>query len=118
MNSLLAGVGTCDRAAPTDDPVTDAATSEAIGCDLVSAVDHPVRTYPACETQTLLTRIATRTTRIGIVPRVLRVPFRRPALAEVAAAIRDETQPLARVGMIRPESGRYAGAPRSLGQWC
>ena len=40
-----------------------------------------------------------------------------PALAEVAAAIQDETQPLARAEVIRPGGRRYAGAPRSLGQW-
>jgi alkanesulfonate monooxygenase SsuD/methylene tetrahydromethanopterin reductase-like flavin-dependent oxidoreductase (luciferase family) len=106
MNSLLAGVGISDRAAPGDDPVADAVTAEALGYDFVSAFDHPVadaaiaeitgyagraaaghpaRTYPTYETQTLLTWIAARTTRIGIVPRVLGVPFRRPALVAKAA---------------------------------
>jgi alkanesulfonate monooxygenase SsuD/methylene tetrahydromethanopterin reductase-like flavin-dependent oxidoreductase (luciferase family) len=105
MNSLLVGVGISDRAAPGDDPVADAVTAEALGYDFVSAFDHPVaevataealgygavpaghpvRTYPTFETQTLLTWIAARTTRIGIVPRVLGVPFRRPALVAKAA---------------------------------
>ena len=92
MNSLLVGVGISDRAAPGDDPVADAVTAEALGYDFVSAFDHPVadtftaqavgydvvsavghpvRTYPTYETQTLLTWIAARTTRIGIVTRVL-----------------------------------------------
>ena len=106
MNSLLIGVGITDRAAPGDDPVADAVTAEAVGYDFVSAFDHPVadavtaeavgydfvsaagnpvRTYPTYETQTLLTWIAARTRRIGIVPRVLGVPFRRPALVAKAA---------------------------------
>jgi alkanesulfonate monooxygenase SsuD/methylene tetrahydromethanopterin reductase-like flavin-dependent oxidoreductase (luciferase family) len=106
MNSLLVGVGISDRAAPGDDPVADAVTAEALDYDFVSAFDHPVadaaaaeavgydfvsagghpvRTYPTYETQTLLTWIAARTTRIGIVPRVLGVPFRRPALVAKAA---------------------------------
>ena len=85
MNSLLVGVGISDRAAPGDDPVADAATAEALGYGAVPAAGHPVRTYPTYETQTLLTWIAARTTRIGIVPRVLSVPFRRPALVAKAA---------------------------------
>jgi len=106
MNSLLVGVGISDRAAPGDDPVADAVTAEAVGYDFVSAFDHPVadaataeavgydfvsaaghpvQTYPTYETQTLLTWIAARTTRIDMVPRVLGVPFRRPALVAKAA---------------------------------
>ena len=106
MNSLLVGVGISDRAAPGDDPVADAVTAEALGYDFVSAFDHPVanavtaealgygavpadghpvRTYPTYETQTLLTWISARTARVGIVPRVLGVPFRRPALVAKAA---------------------------------
>jgi uncharacterized membrane protein YeiH len=108
MDSLLVGVGISDRAAPGDDPVADAVTAEALGYDFVSAFDHPVAdavtaeavgydpvptlghpagTYPTYETQTLLTWIAARTTRIGIVPRVLGVPFRRPALVAKAAGL-------------------------------
>ena len=106
MNSLLVGLGISERAVPGDDPVADAITAEALGYDFVSAFDHPVvdaataralgygaiprdgqpvRTFPTYETQTLLTWIAARTTRIGIVPRVLGVPFRRPALVAKAA---------------------------------
>jgi hypothetical protein len=189
MSSLLVGVGISDRAAPGDDPVADAATAEAIDYDFVSAAGNPVRTYPAYETQTLLTWVAARTTRIGIVPRVLGgavpparpgrqglaryvthqqdaaaptaapgrtlpmpattnsthpcdrlgaqayarillrshqdLPFcahhhreHTPALAEAAAAIQDETQPLARADVIRPGGHRHAGTPRPLGQWC
>lgn len=105
MSSLMVGVGICDRAAGGDDPVADAVAAEALGYDFVSAFDHPVadmaiaeaigygatsapdpaRTYPTYETLTLLTWIAARTTRVGIVPRVLGVPFRRPAVVAKAA---------------------------------
>jgi len=106
MNSLLIGVGIADRAAPGDDPVADAVTAEALGYDFVSAFDHPVadagiaeavgygaltaagrpvEAYPTYEPQTLLTWIAARTSRIGIMPRVLGVPFRRPVLVAKAA---------------------------------
>jgi alkanesulfonate monooxygenase SsuD/methylene tetrahydromethanopterin reductase-like flavin-dependent oxidoreductase (luciferase family) len=136
MNSLLVGVGISDRAAPGDDPVADAVTAEALGYDFVSAFDHPVadaataealgygimpsaghpvRTYPTYETQTLLTWIAARTTRIGIVPRVLGVPFRRPALVAKAA---ESLQRLSRGRLIlglgagyRDQEIRAAGGP-------
>jgi probable F420-dependent oxidoreductase len=135
MNSLLVGVGISDRAAPGDDPVGDAVTAEALGYDFVSAFDHPVadastaealgygpmaaghpiRTYPTYETQTLLTWIAARTTRIRIVPRVLAVPFRRPVLVAKAA---ESLQRLSRGRLIlglgagyRDDEVRAAGAP-------
>ena len=136
MNALLVGVGISDRAAPGDDPVADAVTAEALGYDFVSAFDHPVadavmaetvgydavsanghpvRTYPTYETQTLLTWIAARTTRIGLVPRVLGVPFRRPALIAKAA---ESLQRLSRGRLIlglgagyRDEEIRAVGGP-------
>ena len=136
MDSLLVGVGISDRAAPGDDPVADAVTAEALGYDFVSAFDHPVAdaltaetlgyrlvpavghpagTYPMYETQTLLTWIAARTTRIGIVPRVLGVPFRRPALVAKAA---ESLQRLSRGRLIlglgagySDEEIRAAGGP-------
>jgi len=136
MNSLLVGVGISDRAAPGDDPVADAVTAEALGYDFVSAFDHPVaaaaiaeavgyavmpaaghldRTYPTYETLTLLTWIAARTTRIGVIPRVLGVPFRRPALVAKAA---ESLQRLSRGRLIlglgagyRDAEIRAAGGP-------
>ena len=136
MNSLLVGVGISDRAVPGDDPVADAVNAEAFGYDFVSAFDHPVadaataealgygalpaaghpvRTYPTYETLTLLTWIAARTRRIGIVPRVLGVPFRRPALVAKAA---ESLQRLSRGRLIlglgagyRDTEIRAAGGP-------
>jgi alkanesulfonate monooxygenase SsuD/methylene tetrahydromethanopterin reductase-like flavin-dependent oxidoreductase (luciferase family) len=128
MDPLLIGVGISDRAAPGDDPVADAVTAEALGYDFVSAFDHPVadaataqavgydpasdadrsaRTYPTYETQTLLTWIAARTTRIGIVPRVLGVPFRRPALIAKAA---ESLQRLSRGRLILGLGAGYSDA--------
>jgi alkanesulfonate monooxygenase SsuD/methylene tetrahydromethanopterin reductase-like flavin-dependent oxidoreductase (luciferase family) len=132
----LVGVGISDRAAPGDDPVADAVTAEALNYDFVSAFDHPVadaataealgygavpaaghpvRTYPTYETQTLLTWIAARTTRVGIMPRVLGVPFRRPALVAKAA---ESLQRLSRGRLIlglgagyRDAEIRAAGGP-------
>jgi alkanesulfonate monooxygenase SsuD/methylene tetrahydromethanopterin reductase-like flavin-dependent oxidoreductase (luciferase family) len=115
MNSLLVGVGISDRAAPGDDPVADAVTAEAAGYDFVSAAGRPVRTYPTYETQTLLTWIAARTTRIGIVPRVLGVPFRRPALvAEAAESLQRLSQGRLILGLgagYRDEEIRSVGGP-------
>jgi len=135
MNPLLVGVGISDRAAPGDDPVADAVTAEDLGYDFVSAFDHPVadavtaealgygtmaggrpiRTYPTYETETLLTWIAARTTRIQIVPRVLAVPFRRPVLVAKAA---ESLQRLSHGRLIlglgagyRDDEIRAAGAP-------
>lgn len=135
MNSLQVGVGISDRAAPGDDPVADAVTAEAFGYDFVSAFDHPVagaataealgygpmaagrpvRTYPTYETQTLLTWIAARTTRIGIVPRVLAVPFRRPVLvAKTAESLQRLSHGRLILGLgagYRDDEIRAAGAP-------
>jgi alkanesulfonate monooxygenase SsuD/methylene tetrahydromethanopterin reductase-like flavin-dependent oxidoreductase (luciferase family) len=136
MNSPLVGVGISDRAASGDHPVADAVTAEALGYDFVSAFDHPVadaaiaravgyvvmpavshplRTYPTYETLTLLTWIAARTTRIGVIPRVLGVPFRRPALVAKAA---ESLQRLSRGRLIlglgagyRDAEIRAAGGP-------
>jgi hypothetical protein len=55
---------------------------------------------------------------VGTVLAVHRCWEHAPALAGVAAAIQDETRPLARAGVIGPAGRRYAGAPRSLGRWC
>jgi alkanesulfonate monooxygenase SsuD/methylene tetrahydromethanopterin reductase-like flavin-dependent oxidoreductase (luciferase family) len=128
MNSLLVGVGISDRAGPGDDPVADAVAAEALGYDFVSAFDHPVAdaataqavgydpvpalgrlagTYPTYETQTLLTWIAARTNRIGIVPRVLGVPFRRPALVAKSA---ESLQRLSRGRLILGLGAGYSDA--------
>ena len=121
MNSLLVGVGISDRATPTR------ARRMTYPQDAAAPTAAPVRTLPVPATM----NSTHRRDRCGAqaYARILlrshqNLLFcthqhreRAPAAAEVAAAIRDETQRLARAGVIRPEGGRHAGAPRSLGRW-
>jgi alkanesulfonate monooxygenase SsuD/methylene tetrahydromethanopterin reductase-like flavin-dependent oxidoreductase (luciferase family) len=79
------GVNLSTSAAPGADPVADARTAERLGFDFVSASDHPGSAHPSYETWTLLTWVAAATTRITVMPKVLGVPFRVPALAAKAA---------------------------------
>lgn len=76
----LFGVGIPASARPADDPVAFAVRAEELGFDFVSAPDHPAGSAPTFETWTLLTWIAAATSRIGIAPRVLGVPYRAPAM--------------------------------------
>lgn len=70
------------------DPVDVAQRAEALGYDFVSTNDHPAGTAPTHETWTMLTWIAARTSRVKVVPRVLSLPFRPPALvAKMAEAL-------------------------------
>ena len=77
---LLLGVGIPASARPALDPVAFAVRAEELGFDFVSAPDHPAGSAPTFETWTLLTWIAAATSRIGIAPRVLGVPYRAPAM--------------------------------------
>ena len=80
MPALLFGVSLSTSAAPDADPVGRARTAEELGFDFVSASDHPSGTHPTYETWTMLTWVAAATSRIGIMSRVLSLPFRSPAL--------------------------------------
>lgn len=71
------------------DPVAAARAAEALGYDFVSTSDHPSGTDPGNETWTALTWIAAHTDRIGIMPRVLGVPYRRPAMVAKMAETLD-----------------------------
>jgi len=82
---LLLGVNVSTSAAPGADPVADARTAEDLGFDFVSASDHPGSARPSYETWTLLAWIAAATSRVSVLPRVLGVPFRAPALVAKAA---------------------------------
>ena len=77
---LLLGVGIPTSTRPAVDPVAFAVRAEELGFDFVSAPDHPAGTAPTFETWTLLSWIAAATSRIGIAPRVLGVPYRAPAM--------------------------------------
>ena len=62
------------------DPIGDAARAETAGFDFVSTNDHPGSEQPCFEVWTLLSWIATSTRRIAVMPRVLAVPLRLPAM--------------------------------------
>lgn len=79
MSATLVGVDI----ATSDDWVGAAMTAESLGYDFVSASDHPAHT--AYETWTMLTWVASRTSRIRLATRVLGVPFRLPAMVAKAA---------------------------------
>lgn len=79
-----------DIPAATDvDPVAAARAAEELGYDFVSTSDHPSGTAPSNETWTMLTWIAAHTSRIGVMPRVLGVPYRNPAMVAKMAETLD-----------------------------
>jgi alkanesulfonate monooxygenase SsuD/methylene tetrahydromethanopterin reductase-like flavin-dependent oxidoreductase (luciferase family) len=114
MTQIRFGLNVPALAGPGDDPVAIAQAAERLGFDFVSTSDHPGSGYPNYETWTLLTWLAAATSRIGIMPRVLGVPFRPPALVAKAA------ESLDRLSGGRLTLGLGAGASddevRSLGQ--
>jgi alkanesulfonate monooxygenase SsuD/methylene tetrahydromethanopterin reductase-like flavin-dependent oxidoreductase (luciferase family) len=71
------------------DPVAAAVRAEQAGFDFVSASDHPCGRNPTNETWTMLCFIAAATSRIGIVTRVLGVPYRAPAMVAKMAETLD-----------------------------
>ena len=85
MTRLLLGVNVSTSAAPGADPVADARAAENLGFDFVSASDHPGSAHPSYETWTLLSWIAAATSRVVVMPRVLGIPFRAPAVVAKAA---------------------------------
>jgi probable F420-dependent oxidoreductase len=88
MTAPLMGVNLSPSALPRADPVADAIHAERLGFDFVSCSDHLAGTHPTSETWTLLTWVAARTERIGIVTDVLGLPYRHPAvLAKMAETL-------------------------------
>lgn len=77
---MLLGLNVSTSARPGADPVADARRAEELGFDFVSASDHLHGTQPTFEPWTMLTWIASATTRIGVATRVLGVPYRNPAV--------------------------------------
>jgi alkanesulfonate monooxygenase SsuD/methylene tetrahydromethanopterin reductase-like flavin-dependent oxidoreductase (luciferase family) len=74
---------------PEVEPVAAARTAEAAGFDFVSASDHPCGTEPTFENWTMLTWMLANTTRLRVRPRVLGVPYRRPAMVAKMAETLD-----------------------------
>lgn len=85
---MLLGLNAPTSAAVGADPVAYAQLAESLGFDYVSAADHPCGSSPTFETWTMLTWIAANTSRLGIVTRVLGVPFRNvPIVAKMAETL-------------------------------
>ncbi|GIF71045.1 LLM class flavin-dependent oxidoreductase [Asanoa siamensis] len=83
MSTILFGLdvpATTAAGEPAIDPVAAARAAEAAGFDFVSASDHPCGTDPSFENWTMLTWLLAGTSRLRVLPRVLGVPYRNPAL--------------------------------------
>jgi alkanesulfonate monooxygenase SsuD/methylene tetrahydromethanopterin reductase-like flavin-dependent oxidoreductase (luciferase family) len=85
MSYLRFGVNIPSAAGPGNDPVGQARAAEQLGFDFVSAADHPGSASSVFENWTMLTWIAAATSRITVMPRVLAVPLRLPALLAKSA---------------------------------
>jgi probable F420-dependent oxidoreductase len=80
MSEVLFGVGVSTSAVPGADPVAEARRAEDLGFDFVSASDHLHGEAPTFEPWTMLSWIASATSRIRMTTRVLAVPYRNPAV--------------------------------------
>ena len=80
MAALQVGYSLSTSAADGADPVADAREVEALGFDAVSLSDHLHGDQPTFETWTLLTWLAAATARVRLVPNVLGLPYRAPAV--------------------------------------
>jgi alkanesulfonate monooxygenase SsuD/methylene tetrahydromethanopterin reductase-like flavin-dependent oxidoreductase (luciferase family) len=92
MTKILFGLDVPAATAPTDpvvDPVAAARVAEAAGFDFVSTSDHPCGTDPSFETWTMLTWMLANTSRLRVLPRVLGVPYRNPAMVAKMAETLD-----------------------------
>ncbi len=82
------GYNLSTSAAPGADPVADAREAEALGFDFVCVSDHLHGTHPSFETWTVLTWVAANTERVQVIPNVLGLPYRAPAvLAKMAESL-------------------------------
>jgi probable F420-dependent oxidoreductase len=80
MSEVLFGVSVSTSAIPGADPVTEARRAEDLGFDFVSASDHLHGRAPTFEPWTMLSWVASATSRIRMATRVLAVPYRNPAV--------------------------------------
>jgi alkanesulfonate monooxygenase SsuD/methylene tetrahydromethanopterin reductase-like flavin-dependent oxidoreductase (luciferase family) len=71
------------------DPAFEAAEAERLGFDFVSVADHPFGGSQTNEPLVTLAWVAAATHRIGLVTRVLAVPFRHPAMVAKMAETLD-----------------------------
>lgn len=84
-------VGLSVSVAPVGDssPVDEAREAERLGFDFVSVADHPFGGTPTNEPWVTLAWIGAVTTRIGLLTRVIGLPFRHPALVAKMAETLD-----------------------------
>jgi alkanesulfonate monooxygenase SsuD/methylene tetrahydromethanopterin reductase-like flavin-dependent oxidoreductase (luciferase family) len=88
MSKLLFGISLSTSAAPGADPVTDARHAEALGFDVLTVSDHLQGRHATYETWTLLSWVAARTERIGLMTNVLGLPYRpAPVVAKMAESL-------------------------------
>jgi probable F420-dependent oxidoreductase len=80
MSEMLFGVSVSTSAIRGADPVAEARRAEDLGFDFVSASDHLHGEAPTFEPWTMLSWIASATSRIRMATRVLAVPYRNPAV--------------------------------------
>ena len=80
MTELLFGLNVSPGVSPGADPIADAGRAEDLGFDFVSANDHMHGSDPRYEAWTMLSWIASATSRIRVASRVLGVPYRYPAV--------------------------------------
>jgi alkanesulfonate monooxygenase SsuD/methylene tetrahydromethanopterin reductase-like flavin-dependent oxidoreductase (luciferase family) len=80
MGGLIFGVNVSPSVTAGADPVADAKRAEALGFEFVSVNDHLHGPDPRYETWTLLSWIGASTSRIRVLPRVLALPYRSPAV--------------------------------------
>src|SRR5919106_3522112 len=80
MSEMLFGVSVSTSAIPGADPVAEARRAEDLGFDFVSASDHLHGEAPTFEPWTMLSWIASATSRVRMATRVLAVPYRNPAV--------------------------------------
>ena len=87
--AILFGVDVPTAIGATGDPAEAARTAERLGFDFVSANDHLLGDEPRFEGWTLVAWLASATTRVRLVTRVLGVPYRHPVLVAKMAETLD-----------------------------
>lgn len=88
MREVLFGLNVPTAATPGADPVGHASRAEELGFDFVSASDHLHGESPTFEPWTMLSWIASATSRIRVATRVLAVPYRHPpVMAKMAESL-------------------------------
>jgi probable F420-dependent oxidoreductase len=105
VSETLIGLNVSPSTGPGSDPLAEARRAEDLGFDFVSTNDHLHGADPRHETWTLLSWIAAQTSRIRVLPRVLAVPYRQPA---VVAKMAETLERLSNGRLILGLGGGYS----------